>query len=300
MEIDRTGWTVTETRTVYGFAGVAVAVRTHEAAATVFLFQNHLGSTVAGFDDTSNSHIKQYYYPYGAERGSVGSLPVDQRYTGQTSDATGAASGDTGLLYYQARYYDPTVGAFAAADTVVPTVGLSVGLNRYAYVAGNPTNFSDPTGHCVWIPFSGSMGCPGGGIVNAIGRGLKAGGKWLAGATVKSAKGVWSAGEAAWNVVSQLDEFFGDRIGDEIQDLLIDGDYGELGWGHDTLELALLPVELVVDTVGFVAGTATGGTVDQTNCPPSATCIEGSSFPRLFGFKGQTFRRGDDLHPRGR
>jgi RHS repeat-associated protein len=146
MEIDRTGSTVTETRTTYTLAGTPVAVRTHTTAATVFLFQNHLGSTVAAFNDTTNSHIKQYYYPYGSERHAAGTLPVDQRYTGQTSDATGAASGDTDLYYYKARYYDPQVGAFAAADTLIPTTSLSTGLNRYAYVADNPANSTDPSG----------------------------------------------------------------------------------------------------------------------------------------------------------
>jgi RHS repeat-associated protein len=150
MEIDRTSSTVTEARTTYTFAGTPVAVRTHVSAATTFLFQNHLGSTVAAYNDTTNSHIKQYYYPYGGERTSVGTLPIDQRYTGQTSDAAGAASGDTGLYYYNARYYDPTAGAFTGADTIVPIAGLSLGLNRYAYVAGNPTNHVDPTGH-FWI-----------------------------------------------------------------------------------------------------------------------------------------------------
>jgi RHS repeat-associated protein len=147
MEIDRTGSTVTQTRTFYGLAGLPVAVRTHVNPATTFVFQNHLGSTVTAWDDTANTHIRQYYYPYGAERHAVGSLPLDQRYTGQTSDATTNASGGTGLLYYIARYYDPTVGAFTAADTLIPTTELSVGLNRYAYVNDNPANNTDPTGN---------------------------------------------------------------------------------------------------------------------------------------------------------
>jgi RHS repeat-associated protein len=147
MEVDRTASTVTETRTTYSFAGTPIAVRTHTTTATTFLFQNHLGSTVAAFNETTNTHIKQYYYPYGAERHNIGTLPVDQRYTGQTSDATGANSGDTDLYYYNARYYDPQTGAFAAADTVIPAISLSAGLNRYTYVSDSPATASDPTGH---------------------------------------------------------------------------------------------------------------------------------------------------------
>jgi hypothetical protein len=40
-----------------GATGTPVAVRIHEVAATVFLFQNHLGSTVAAYNDTTNTAI---------------------------------------------------------------------------------------------------------------------------------------------------------------------------------------------------------------------------------------------------
>jgi len=144
VEIDRTGETVTASRRLYRFGGAMVAVGDNTAVS--FLFQDRLGSTVAAFDDTTNTASEVYYYPYGAERDTVGVVGVDQRYTGQTSDIAAVSAG-TGLVYYQARYYDPQVAAFAAADTLIPTVGLSAGLNRYAYVSDNPTNATDPTGN---------------------------------------------------------------------------------------------------------------------------------------------------------
>ena len=63
-------------------------------------------------------------------------LPTDYGYTGQRSDAS------SGLDYYGARYYDPTLGQFTSADTL-----LARGLNRYGYVGGNPTTATDPSGH---------------------------------------------------------------------------------------------------------------------------------------------------------
>jgi hypothetical protein len=43
-------------------------------------------------------------------------------------------------MFYNARYYDPVVGRFTQADTVLD------GTNRYTYVRNNPTRFTDPTG----------------------------------------------------------------------------------------------------------------------------------------------------------
>jgi len=53
----------------------------------------------------------------------------------------------TNLLYYGARYYDPALGRFISADTVVPEPGHPQALNRYAYVLNNPFKYTDPSGH---------------------------------------------------------------------------------------------------------------------------------------------------------
>ena len=60
-------------------------------------------------------------------RYSTGTLPTSYGYTGQRADAA------TGLDDYNARSYDPVAGQFTSADTT-----LAGGLNRYAYVGGNP------------------------------------------------------------------------------------------------------------------------------------------------------------------
>jgi RHS repeat-associated protein len=77
----------------------------------------------------------QLYAPYGGIRYSNGAMPTDYGFTGQRADSA------TGLDYYGARYYDPTLGQFTSADTVLD------GLNRYAYVSGNPTTLTDPSGN---------------------------------------------------------------------------------------------------------------------------------------------------------
>ncbi len=52
---------------------------------------------------------------------------------------------DFGLMFYNARWYDPTIGRFVQADSIVP--GGVQGYDRYAYVGNNPVAYSDPSGH---------------------------------------------------------------------------------------------------------------------------------------------------------
>ena len=54
-------------------------------------------------------------------------------------------------MYYNARYYDPLVGRFISADTIVPNPTDPQQLNRYTYVTNNPVLYRDPTGHCQTI-----------------------------------------------------------------------------------------------------------------------------------------------------
>ena len=48
----------------------------------------------------------------------------------------------TGLYYFKARVYAPSLGRFLEPDPI----GFAGGLNLYAYVGGDPINFTDPTG----------------------------------------------------------------------------------------------------------------------------------------------------------
>ncbi|MCX6013533.1 MAG: RHS repeat-associated core domain-containing protein [Chloroflexi bacterium] len=89
-------------------------------------------------DDSGTLTIK--YLPFGDWRFSSGSIPTDQKFTGQRLD-------DTSLYYYGACYYDADLGRFISPDTVIPDPSNSQALNRYSYCFNNPLKFNDPTGH---------------------------------------------------------------------------------------------------------------------------------------------------------
>jgi hypothetical protein len=50
-------------------------------------------------------------------------------------------------MYYVARWYDPQIGHFVQADTIVPGPMNPDAYNKYGYTTYNPLRYSDPTGH---------------------------------------------------------------------------------------------------------------------------------------------------------
>ena len=141
-----------------------------------YIHQDHLSGTAVVTSDGGTPLGTTSYYPYGSTRESTGTPGTDKLFTGQRLD-------DTGLYYYNARYYDPQIGRFISADTVVqwstgvdvvsyaltvnaittelgslsapqgnyPAVTLQVprnpeNLNRYSYVLNNPLRYTDPFG----------------------------------------------------------------------------------------------------------------------------------------------------------
>ena len=68
-------------------------------------------------------------------------MPTDRQFTGQRWEAS------LGFYDYVARQYNPVLGRFLQADTIIPDPANPQSLNRYAYVLNNPLRYTDPTGH---------------------------------------------------------------------------------------------------------------------------------------------------------
>jgi len=131
----------------YTFNGQVVAMRDSATNAVTYLHGDHLGSVSLATNSAGAVVSRQDFDPWGKARGASTVTQTSLNYTGQRLDGTG-------LLYYHARYYDPTLARFVSADTVVPGQVDWAGtanpqnLNRYSYVNNNPLIHTDPTGHC--------------------------------------------------------------------------------------------------------------------------------------------------------
>lgn len=55
------------------------------------------------------------------------------------------------LVNMNARLYDPGLGLFLSADSVVPQPYDFSGYMRYSYVGNNPLNATDPSGHTIVV-----------------------------------------------------------------------------------------------------------------------------------------------------
>jgi RHS repeat-associated protein len=139
---------VNGTETKYYFAGTSMIALRKDGVLN-FIIGDHLGSTslVTDANGTVVSEMRYKACPTGMLReGEVrhesGASPTEYTYTGQYS-----YTADFGLMFYNSRWYDPSLGRFAQADTIIPSNQGVQAWDRYAYTNNNPVRYTDPTGH---------------------------------------------------------------------------------------------------------------------------------------------------------
>jgi RHS repeat-associated protein len=151
--------------TKYYFAGTSrIAMRKYTVPSSMsveYLLGDHLGSTSITTDSTGAKVSEMRYKPWGEVRYSwisaASTTPTyslaDYTFTGQYSymddPSTSGVTEGFDLMFYNARWYDPSLGRFAQADSIVPASQGVQGYDRYAYVSNNPVRYNDPSGHGV-------------------------------------------------------------------------------------------------------------------------------------------------------
>jgi RHS repeat-associated protein len=126
--------TATTLSHVYGLGIDQALARRDNAGAVTYYLADHLGSVVLETNASGAASLTREYDPFGnlLQGGSASGYA----FTGRELDA------ESGLLYYRARYYDPTSGRFLSEDPMP----FRIGAPLYAYVENSPSNRTDPSG----------------------------------------------------------------------------------------------------------------------------------------------------------
>jgi RHS repeat-associated protein len=113
------------------------------AAQASYLHRDHLAS-VRVITDAAGAEAERSTYRAFGERArqtvAAGRTPEPTGFIGERHDA------ETGLLFLNARYYDPVLARFISPDWWNPHQ-IGVATARYSYAFNNPVNMADPNGH---------------------------------------------------------------------------------------------------------------------------------------------------------
>ncbi|MGN0526221.1 MAG: RHS repeat-associated core domain-containing protein, partial [Acutalibacteraceae bacterium] len=93
----------------------------------------------------------------------------------------------TELYYLQSRYYDPEVGRFLNADSLI-SQKTDLGNNMFTYCLNSPVNMSDTTGNLPFFAITAAVGAAVGAVVGGV-KAAKAGKSVLKGALKGAAVG---------------------------------------------------------------------------------------------------------------
>ena len=102
---------------------------------TIRYFSHNLTSVTIVTDKRATIVQSFAYMPYGELLVEDSSVDLDYRFSAKETDR------ETGLSYFGARYYDPSVAVWMGTDPV-----FHAGSNAYTYCLGNPINLIDPNG----------------------------------------------------------------------------------------------------------------------------------------------------------
>jgi RHS repeat-associated protein len=128
--------------TKYYYAG-AQKIAMRQNGILSFILGDHLGSTSLVTNPSGIVISETQYKAWGEVRYASGASPTKYTFTGQYTYTS-----DFGLMFYNARWYDPVSGRFNQPDSIIPEQSQGTqAWDRYAYANNNSVRYNDPTGH---------------------------------------------------------------------------------------------------------------------------------------------------------
>ena len=133
-------------RFTYDAGGLPMTVthKTGNSEAIYYYVTNLQGDVIALLDQQTRAVAEYAYDAWGNPLGTVPTTGIGAlnplRYRGYVWDA------ETGLYLTGTRYYDPEIGRFINADSLIDNRGI-ITQNLFQYCGNNPVNNADPSGN---------------------------------------------------------------------------------------------------------------------------------------------------------
>ena len=122
-----------------------------------FFYRYDIRGSVTTIVDGEGAVVKSYDYDeFGVTTATGDTFHNEVTFTGSVADASG-------LLYMNARYYNPSTARFLSQDTYTGSASVPWTQHLYAYCNNNPVNMVDPTGHMAGRPCTVNINDGGGG-----------------------------------------------------------------------------------------------------------------------------------------
>ena len=160
---------VLQTQNILDPAGSIVASKRFEGQAATgqdpyaddyFFYRYDVRGSVTTIVDGTGAVVKSYDYDeFGVTTSTGDTFHNEVTFTGSVADASG-------LLYMNARYYNPSTARFLSQDSYTGSASVPWTQHLYAYCNNNPVNMVDPTGHWAMRPFTVNINDGGGGRAN--------------------------------------------------------------------------------------------------------------------------------------
>jgi RHS repeat-associated protein len=123
-------------------SGARIAMLQLSTNTVNYFVADHLGSSRIVTNSSGSILDDSDFYPYGGERSYSSSSGNNYKFTGKERDT------ESGLDDFAARFYTSNYGRFLSADeSKYAKAADPQTWNLYTYVANNPLNAVDPTGH---------------------------------------------------------------------------------------------------------------------------------------------------------
>ena len=141
---------VLQTQNILDPSGTIVASKRFEGQAATgqdpyaedyFFYRYDIRGSVTTIVDGEGAVVKSYDYDeFGVTTSTGDAFFNEVTFTGSVADASG-------LLYMNARYYNPATARFLSQDSYTGSAFDPWTQHLYAYCNNNPVNMIDPTGH---------------------------------------------------------------------------------------------------------------------------------------------------------